>query len=92
MQIVAEELNFRFWYDVLPDLLEAEKKDEFPPRFKVKLNCYNPSNSNTLDLKYNIGIKKNGDMDRFLSLNVFILGTNKAMQKGYNKIYKCIEL
>lgn len=82
MQISTEEINFRLWYDFLSELEEAENKDEFPPRFKIKLNCYTPLDPNTLDLRYKICIKKIGEEDRYLSLNVFISHDNRSLPKG----------
>ena len=81
IQIVADELDFHLWYEYLSELQEAENKDQFPPRFKVKLNCLNPSDPNTLDLTYKIDVIRNGEKDRCLSLNVFILGS-RTIQPG----------
>ena len=82
IQIFAKEMNFRLWYETFFDLMKAEDKDQFPPRFKIKLNCHNPLDSTMLDLQCNIScIKANGHIDRY-SLNIFVLGSSKAFKKG----------
>ena len=69
--IVAEQLNFQD----LSSLNEAESKDQFPPRFKVKISWSNRSdNIKTLNLNYKICHKSPWKMDSYLSLNVFIPG------------------
>ena len=76
MQILAEEINFRNWYENPSELEEAENNDVFPPRFKIKLNCHTPLNPNILDLHYCICIKKIGEKNRYLHLNVFVSSNN----------------
>jgi len=51
---------------------EDEDNDRFPPRFKLKINCFNPSI--TLNFKYTICVQQYQTDDIHLQLIIFIKG------------------
>jgi len=77
LQIFAKEVDF-WLYEDSSCLEKAEKEDQFPPRFNVKLNCPNPSYADTLNLDYKIHHKIHGKTDRELLLNIFIPDSTSA--------------
>lgn len=72
MQIVAETLNFRMWYENVDDLLKDEENDLFPPRFKLKIvqKDYNLSTSGLL-YKYEICVQSKRSVHLTLSISGF---------------------
>ena len=88
MQILTEEIDYRLWYDVPSELEKAENDDEYPPRFKLKLNCHNPLDPKVLDYCYSICVKRLEKVNRYLSFNVFISSNNSKGLKFYS-LPKC---
>ena len=81
LQISADALNFRLWYESLDHLQIDEEKDLFPPCFKLKVinKDYNPSQLN-LVYKYKICIQSKKREDKHLTLN--ISGFGQFLNKG----------
>ena len=71
-QIKADSIDFRKWYKSDAALKEDEQNDLFPPRFKIKINCYNPSF--TLDFRYTVCVGQDKQEDISLQLNIFVQG------------------
>ena len=71
-QINADSIDFRKWYKSEATLKEDERNDLFPPRFKLKINCYNASF--TLDFRYTVCVGQEHKENIHLQLNIFVKG------------------
>ena len=72
-----------FWKWDLSALRENEDEGQYPPYFRIKLNCYNPSDPALLDLDCKICAENNGEKQGSLSFNVFIPGSKPPQQGTY---------
>ena len=52
---------------------------QYPPYFRIKLNCYNPSDPAKLDLDCKVCAIKNDKEEKCLSFNVFRPSTQKGL-------------
>jgi len=84
-QITSKAINFRELYKSHTELKKAEIRNEFPPRFKLKLNCY--KSSITLNLKYRLCIKRKMESEEYFTLNIFVKGRKPVQQAASCKFY-----
>ena len=81
-QITSKAIDFRELYKSHRELKDAESRNEFPPRFKLKLICYKPFI--TLNLKYKLCIKRKKESEE-LTLNIFVEGRKSVQQAALRK-------
>ena len=86
-QIDADDIDFRKWYKTAADMEVDEKSDRFPPRFKLQINCINPSC--TLNLKYFVCVPQNEKDVINLQLIIFIRGRQPVQGQLMLKLKLC---